>query len=243
MQRLSVRFALLFALCAAGCAVNPNTDVNAFAQRSGANSFEITHRQFDSPQALALPVVHDRQTEGPACGAHALASIVNYWRGPARLNGSALFRQTPPASLSGYSMAELMILAQANGLLASAVRLPQEGIIQELEAGRPVIVPVRLPSIYVQQRVLPGAALPVLGYARNALIYRAGRVSELTRMAMVDHYLLVAGYQDHTFAVVEPVMGWRTISFSKLARYREAFDDAALVFSAPGSTRHRTRPS
>jgi hypothetical protein len=48
---------------------------------------------------------------------------------------------------------------------------------------------------------------------------------------MVDHYLLVAGYDEQTFVVVEPVMGYRTISFSKLARYRAAFGNAAIVFS------------
>src|SRR5215510_8335167 len=101
---------LLLAAVVSGCAVSPNADINAFAANSGGNSFEVFNRSFDSPDALVLPVVHDRQTEGPACGAHALASIVNYWRGPATVDGSALFRANPPASPAGYSMAELMTL-------------------------------------------------------------------------------------------------------------------------------------
>lgn len=229
---------LLLALATAGCAITPTPDVAAFAQESANNSFEVFHRSVDS-QALVLPVIHDRQTEGPACGVHALASVVNYWRGPGTLNGSELFRAQPPASPSGYSMAELMALARAQGLLASAVRLPREAIVQELEAGRPVLVPVRLPSIYVQQRVLPGGNVPVVGVARNALIARAGRVSEMTRLAMVDHYLLAVGYEGDHFVVVEPVMGYRTISFQKLERYRRAFGDAAIVFSAPAPPRAR----
>lgn len=233
MGRGSGLIALLLALSSAGCATSPTSDVTSFARDSGDNSFEAFDRELRG-QALVLSIVHDRQTEGPSCGAHALASVVNYWRGPGTLDGSTLYRQIPPTSPSGYSMAELMTLAQTQGLLVSAVAMPNAAIVRELERGRPVIVPVRLPSIYVQQRSFPGGDLPVIGLARNALITGFGRTSELTRFAMVDHYLLVAGYEDDTFVVVEPVMGYRTISFSKLARYRRAFGDAALVFSASG---------
>jgi hypothetical protein len=48
---------------------------------------------------------------------------------------------------------------------------------------------------------------------------------------MVDHYLGIAGHDAKSFAVVEPVMGYRTISFDKLERYRRAFGDAAIVLS------------
>jgi hypothetical protein len=222
---------LLLALASAGCAVTPKGDVTAFAHDTGANSFEVTNRRLDASGALVLPVVHDRQTEGPSCGAHVLASVINYWRGPGSVDGSTMFHATPPTSPSGYSMAELMTLARGNGLLASAVRLSREEIIRELEAGRPVLTPVRLPSIYVQQRVLPGGEIPIIGLVRNSLIYRSGRVSEATTLAMVDHYLLVVGYEGDTFVVLEPVMGFRTISADKLERYRGAFEDAAIVFS------------
>ena len=226
---------LLLALWLAGCAVRPTPDVTAFAENSGGNSFEVFHRTVNAPDTLVLPVVHDRQTEGPACGAHALASVVNYWRGPNTLNGSALFHQTPPQNRSGYSMAELVTLARAQGLLASAVRLDDAAIRRELEAGRPVLVPVNLPSIYVQQHTLPGAGLPVVGVARGVLVNRAARVSEATHLAMVNHYLLIVGYEQSTIVVVEPVYGYRTIRPNRLARFRELFGDAAIVFSAPGN--------
>jgi hypothetical protein len=232
---------LVSLLFVAGCAVHPNTDVNAFARQSARNSFELLDRGFESPQALVLPVVHDRQTEGPSCGAHVLASVVNYWRGPDTLSGSALYRSAPPLSPAGYSMAELTALAQAHGLLASAVRLSGPEIIRELENGRPVLVPVRLPSIYVQQRILPGGEIPIISLVRNSLIYRAARASEWTKLAMVDHYLLVTGYEDDTFVVLEPVMGYRTIRSSKLERFRDPFGDAAIVFSAAGRPSRRSR--
>ena len=36
-----------------------------------------------------------------------------------------------------------------------------------------------------------------------------------------------------TFIVMEPVMGLRTISAERLARYRQPFENAAIVLSAP----------
>lgn len=225
--------ALVLTLCAAGCAITPNGDVAQFAARSGANSFEVVERRVTSPDALVLPVVHDRQFAGPACGAHALASIVDYWRGEGALDGAALFETTPPASPMGYSMAELLVLARANDLTASAVRIDEQHLVRELESGRPVLVPVNVPSIYVQKRIIPGGETPVFGLVRNSIIYRASRVSEWTNLAMVDHYMVVVGYDEDRFVVLEPVMGYRTIAFSRLARYREDFDNAAIVFSGP----------
>ncbi|MEZ6023144.1 MAG: hypothetical protein R3C16_06980 [Hyphomonadaceae bacterium] len=237
MQFRAVLGAILLSLCAAGCAITPNADLQQFAANSGRNSFEVFDRALQSPTALVLPVEHDRQYAGPSCGAHALASVVNYWNGAESITGEAIFRAHPPAAEAGYSMAEVMALAREQDLLASAVRLSQDHIIRELEAGRPVLVPVRLPSIYVQQLQLPGGDAPVVGVARNALIYRAGRVSEMTSLAMVNHYLLVVGYGEDRFVVIEPVMGYRTISFEKLERYRRAFGDAAIVFSGQGPPR------
>jgi len=218
---------------AAGCAIIPSSDVSTFAQRTGANSFEVFDRGVTPEQALVLPVVHDRQTKGPACGAHALASVVNYWRGGSTVTGREIFSEAPPARETGYSMAELVALAQAQGLLASAVRLAESSVIEELERGRPVLVPVRLPSVFIQQRVLPGGEIPLLGTVRNAVIDRAGLVSELGGMGMVDHYLVVVGHDEDRVVVVEPIGGYRTISSRKLERYRRAFGDAAIVFSAP----------
>lgn len=232
----SVVSASLLMLALASCAVNPNANVEMFAQGSGENSFEMFNRSIDT-QAVVLPVVHDRQTSGPSCGAHALASVINYWRPNAEARGEAIYAATPPADEAGYSMAELLTLAQSNGLLANAVRLNRDAIVAELERGRPVLVPVRLPSIYVQQRTLPGAETPGVGFVRNALISRAGRVSEFTRLAVVDHYLLVVGYDESRWVVVEPVMGYRTITADRLERYREHFADAAIVFSTNGRAR------
>ncbi len=225
--------ALLLAGALAGCATQPTPDVNTFAESTADNSFELFDRSLNS-QALVLPVVHDQQTDGASCGAHALASVINYWQGPNTVTGNAMYAATPPADMRfGYSIAELLTLARTNRLLANGVRLDDAAIIRELEAGRPVLVPVRIPSVWVQSRTLvPGATrAPIVGLAATAFMQRVGRLSEFTNVAMVNHYVLVVGYEHETFVVVEPVMGFRTISFDRLERYRRPFGDAAIVFS------------
>jgi hypothetical protein len=159
--------------------------------------------------------------------------VINYWLGAGTVTGDQIYVSSPPANMErGYSLAELTALAGRRGLLASGVRLNLPDLIRELENGRPVLVPVRIPSIYVQNRTLPGSDQPAIDLATDVLVQRVGRVSELTSLAMVDHYLLLVGYDRDRFVVVEPVMGFRTISFERLARYRRDFDDAALVFSS-----------
>lgn len=224
--------ALLLAACMAACATRPTSDVAAFAQQTDSNSFEPFDGRIDGPNALVLPVVHDRQNNAAACGAHALASVINYWLGPGTAAGDQIYAATPPADPErGYSVAEIMELARARGLMAGGVRLNLPQLVEELENGRPVLIPVRLPSIYVQSRSLPRTDARVVALARGAVMDRMGRVSEWTDLALVDHYVLLVGYDRDRFVVVEPVMGYRTISFERLARYRRPFDDAAVVFS------------
>jgi len=225
-------FGMALALSMSACAVQPVSDQAAFAAGTSRNSFELFGAAVDPPQTLLLPVTHDRQIDGAACGAHALASVVNYWHGAGTLRGAELFVSAPPVDTrNGYSMAELLKLAEANDLLASAVRLPQEGLRAELEAGRPVLVPVQVPSVYVQTWQLPGMNVPLLGFPSEFITSRTAWLSEQTNRAMLNHYVLVAGYEGDTFIVLEPVAGLRTITAERLARYREHFGNAAIVFS------------
>lgn len=225
-------FSMALALGLSACAIHPASDPATFAARTSQNSFELFGAAVDPPETLLLLLVHDPQEDGAACGAHALASLINYWHGAGTVRGADLFARTPPAdTVNGYSMTELLSLAGDNGLLASAVRLPPEGLIDELEAGRPVLVPVNLPSVYVQTRQLPGMNIPVLGFPAEFITSRTAWLSEKTSRAMLNHYVLVAGYEGDRFVVLEPVAGLRTISAERLARYRAPFGDASIVFS------------
>lgn len=230
MSRRTLVVPLLLALGA--CASTPMSSLGAFAERSANNSFEPFDRAVEPPNTLVLPVSHDPQTSAAACGAHVMSSVINYWEGEGAVTGHALFEATPPADMrAGYSMAELMAIARSHGLTTNAVRLSDADIVRELEAGRPVLVPVRAPSIFIQRWQLPGANRPVLGLPAAIVASRVGAIAEFTGATMVNHYVLVVGYEDETFVAVEPVMGFRTISFERLDRYREPFGNAALVFS------------
>lgn len=225
-------YGMALVLGLSACAIQPASDPAAFAARTGTNSFELFGAAVDPPETLLLPVVHDRQLDGAACGAHALASVVNYWNGAGTVSGADIFASAPPADTkNGYSMAELLKLAAANDLQASAVRLPQDAIVAELEAGRPVLVPVQVPSVYVQTWQLPGMNVPLLGFPSEFITSRTAWLSEKTNQQMLNHYVLVAGYEGDTFVVLEPVAGLRTISAERLARYRAPFGNAAIVFS------------
>lgn len=216
------------------CATHPSADPASFAGRTGHNSFETLGGTVDPPQTLLLAVRHDQQEDGAACGAHALASLLQYWLGEGQPSGAEIFAAHPPAdAAAGYSMAEVLKLAEHYGLLASAVRMPEAGLRAELEAGRPVLVPATVPAVFVQTWQLPGANLPLLGLPAALITSRQAQLSESTGRGMVNHYVLVSGYQDDTFVVMEPVMGLRTISAARLARYRETFSGAAIVFSRP----------
>ena len=111
------------------------------------------------------------------------------------------------------------------------MRIPADGVIDELEAGRPVLVPVKIPSVYVQTRQLPGMNIPLLGIPAELITSRTAWLSEKSGRAMLNHFVLVAGYEGDKFVVLEPVAGLRTISAERLARYRAPFGDAAIVFS------------
>ena len=235
LRRALMGVAIAAALLTSACATSPVADVNTFAQDTGRVSFEAFGGAVDPARTLVLPVAHDRQTAGAACGAHVLGSLVSYWFGADALNGDALYAAQPPAGAQGYSLIELTVLARAHGLFASAVRLDETGVIHELESGRPVVIPVRLPSIYVQQRTIPAAQAPGVRTVRAAMTARVAHMSEMTRLAMVNHYLLAIGYDAERFVVMEPVMGLRTISRERLARYRAPFADAALVASRAAS--------
>jgi len=226
--------AAALSLTLGACATDPSSGPADFAGRTGHNSFELFRPGVTVPDTLLLPVKHDQQVDSIACGAHALASIINYWLGEGHVSGAGLLAAHPPSDLqAGYSMAELLRLAGEYGLLASAVRLPEAGIIAELEAGRPVLVPVSVPSIFVQTWQLPGANVPLLGLPAAVTRSRTAWLAEQIGQGMVDHYVVAAGYEGDSFVVMEPVWGLRTIRAARLARYREAFGNAAIVFSAP----------
>jgi hypothetical protein len=217
----------------AACAIAPVASIGEFARRGQDNSFEVFNRPVRGPKALVLDVAYDQQASRIACGAHVLASIIRYWKPGDPTTGAAIFAEAPPAdTVEGYSLQEIIALAKARGLDAFGVRLTPDDIIAELEKGRPVMIPVRLPSIYVQTHTFFDPDPIVIGQLKNIFIGRVGFLSSLTGLEMLSHYVLVVGHGPDRFVLLDPVLGYRTISRSRLAGYRQAFADAAIVFSA-----------
>lgn len=224
-------FLLLAALGA--CALSPVASVQDYADRGGANSFETFGRLPDGEDALVLSVPFDRQISRTSCGAHLLASAVRYWL-PARadVTGAALFRDHPPADgAEGYSMAELAELARGEGLAAIGVSMDAAGLVAELELGRPVLVPLRVPAVFVMGTSLFDPDPPVIGHAKSAYLGVVGALGEALDAGLLSHYVLVVGHGAERFALLDPVTGYRTISRERLARYRAPFGDAALLLS------------
>jgi hypothetical protein len=161
-----------------------------------------------------------------------LASIVRYWKPGDPVTGKAIYSARPPADpAAGYSLLEITALAGDHGLDAFGVRLGEEGIVAELEKGRPVLTPVRVPSVFVQTHTFFDPDPIVIGQIKNAFIGRVAALSRLAGLEMLSHYVLVVGHGPDRFVLLDPVMGYRTISRSRLAHYRQPFGDAAMVFS------------
>ena len=203
-----------------------------FAARGGANSFEAFGR-LPGRDALVLDVKFDRQENRVACGAHVLASMIRYWRpGEASVTGKAIFVEHPPADMaSGYSMQELVQLSGGYGLSAYGVRLEEANLEEELEKGRPALVPIYLPFVYEQSESLFDPD-PVIVAQLKALAMRPfGLAAEITGAGMLAHYVLVVGYSKDRFVLLDPVLGYRTIAKPRLERYRARYDRAGLIFS------------
>jgi hypothetical protein len=230
--KLKLRALLATALLLCGCAVVPVGSVGEFAVRGGANSFEAFGR-LPGRQALVLDAPFDRQDSLVACGAHVLASVIRYWRpGEASVTGEAIFAAHPPADMaSGYSMQELVELAGEHGLSAYGVRLEAANLVEELEKGRPVLIPIYLPFVYEQTTSLFDPDPPVVAQLKTLVLRPIGMASEITGAGMLAHFVLVVGHAKDRFVLLDPVLGYRTISKSRLERYREKYDRAGLIFS------------
>jgi hypothetical protein len=221
----------------AACAVAPVRSIGEFARRGQDNSFEVFNRPVRGPKALVLDVAYDQQANRVACGALVLACVIRYWKPGDAAAGAAIFAGHPPADpVNGYSLQEIITLAKRHDLNASGVRFGPDDIIAELEKGRPVMIPVRLPSIYVQTHTFFDPDPVVIGQIKNIFLGCVAFLSSLTGLEMLSHYVLVVGHGPDRFVLLDPILGYRTISRSRLAGYRKAFADAAIVFSAPNLT-------
>lgn len=183
-------------------------------------------------ETIILDVEFDRQNDRVSCGAHVLSSVVSYWFQDSEISGQSIFQLHPPLDpKSGYSMAQIIALAREHNLHAFGVRLTEARIRDEVTSGRPVLVPLRAPYVYLQSVTLFDPDLVPVGNLKNRLLNRIGLIHEWTGTNLLDHYVLVVGFDKSKFVLLDPVMGYRTISAKRFRRYRKPFENAAIAFS------------
>lgn len=234
MQELCRTFGAVFAalVSCAACAVTPTYTASDFANNPTRNSFLSFNRTPDKDRTVVLDVELDMQTSRVSCGAHALSSILNYWQSAPKASGQSLYLSVPPTNPDvGYSMGELIDIAHNHKLKAFGVRLNDDRVKVEINAGRPVIIPVQIPYVFLQSRTLFDPDFVPVGNLKNRFLNRLALVHQWTDTNLLDHYVLVVGFDDTKFVLLDPIMGYRTISAEKLSSYREPFENAAIVFS------------
>jgi len=93
------------------------------------------------------PLETVRQPSSKTGGLAALVAVMNYWE--QEVDVETLQQKYPPKSEAGYPLLQLRRIATKEGLIAFALTMkdrPLEQVSEQLENGRPVIVPVNLPS-------------------------------------------------------------------------------------------------
>lgn len=229
MRRLRVTVVASCALALTGCVTAPvNADRDAFVSAPTRNAIPTGTLGVPSPSLLLLDVRLDRQVAGNGCGAHAVASLADYWHRlapspafPAPAIGTEIYNRTPPREASGYTLAEMVDLLGAQGLYALVVTSTTDALRSELRAGRPAIVRVTLPANHLRPlRLFPDQPMLLARIETFAF----GLSSRLFGMERLDHYWLVTGHDADRMIVLDPAMGVRAVSL-------EAFE---TVFAAGG---------
>lgn len=225
---------LLGAPALAACVSTPvNADRAAFAQAPSRNAIPPGPVTLRPAEMLLLDVRLDRQVAGNGCGAHAVASLIDYWRRaapPAGAGGAPtgveLYGRTPPARADGYTLAEMAALIEAAGLSALVVNATPDTLKAELEAGRPVIVRVSLPAALVRPATVFPGETPLLSGVETRAFALTSRMAGEGRL---DHYWLLIGFDGQRMVVLDPAMGIRSVSAAEFEAAFEAGGRLAVV--------------
>lgn len=209
---------LISTLLLSACAVPLNSTRHDLLLAPGRHSLPPGGGSSSIEGALLLDVRLDRQISRNACGAHAAASLLDYWSrsvpaSPPRASpvGLDLYRDSPPQSPDGYSLGQLAELLEAQGLTAVVVTTTSHAIQSELRNGRPTIVRVSLsPDSLWDRTILPYDA-PVLGELERFYSRKALAVMGLFGARRINHFWVVAGFTQTHMLVLDPLMGIRQV--------------------------------
>lgn len=242
----------LGAAALAACSTLTNDDVGEFARHQSRNSLEVFRTHLDETSASVLSLKLDAQEDGHTCGAHAVAIVAEYWASffpPAPLlearaeteaqaqtvgrSGAEIAALHPPSSDHGYTALELHALLNQFELSTIIARASLDQLENEIGAGRPVIVPVRLPAAYVQTLTLLPISFAGVDQLKSYSVRRVASLSQISRIGLINHYWILAGFDEHSVVVLDPALGYRTLSRKRFERYRKAYANAAIIIGGP----------
>lgn len=152
-------------------------------------------------------VREQKQSEDYACGIASLTSILNYW-GKTNSNESSILKEFPPSSDIGYSLVELKNIAKSNGLEAFILKGDLDFLKEQVLLGRPLLVPIWISDGWI----VAFNQLEILGGARN-------------------HYVVVYGFFEDKFVVMDPDKGVRSITTKKFQKMWEVNKKTILLIA------------
>ena len=185
------------------------------------------HTVQDQPQAPPPPAIsstgHDefkycpietvRQPSDNAAGIAALTAVMQYW--DLEVEVDELAEKYPPSDAGeGYSLLQLRRIATKEDMMAFALTMkdrPLDQISEQLENGRPVLVPVLLPSG---------------GYLSRETS------SESAADDSRRHYVVIFGQSGQKFLLMDPARGIVKVNKADLLNYWSAEKNAALLCSS-----------
>jgi len=167
-----------------------------------------------------------KQSDQASCGAAALACVLGYWGDD--VDEAALWADSPPEQPTGYRLPELRDIALQRGFQAFAladVPEPEQFLEEQVALGRPVLIAVVLP----EGRYF-GAPVPIIEtFDRRAL---KGPLSGGGEGDWKRHYVVVIGYDDGRFLVMDPAYGIVKTQRHELLMFWRAANFGTLLLSA-----------
>jgi len=161
------------------------------------------------------------QTDNYDCGLACLVSVLDYCKIP--VNHESLLEEMPPGSMrTGYSVGELREIAKSKNINAFALIGNPAFLEQQLQQGRPVIVP--LDMSYNQYRYNFVQRVPLYGefFAYIDREY-APRYS---------HFVTVFAVAPNTVWVMDPMYGMKPIPKTQFNTMWEAKKNAMLLVAS-----------
>ncbi len=192
---------------AGGCATAPLSPHDTSFQRKYG---EYTYCELDSRLQAS------KTDCGPAC----LLAVMQYWEAHPLQAESA--EKLLPHSATGYSLSELKEVAVDRGQKAYIIAMrdgPRERLKDQIRKGRPVICAVQRPV-----RIGPARYIPILGQALQAGVSHFG--------PKTNHFVVVMGISHRRVLLMDPAVGYDSVSWQKFERSWSEMKYATLLLSA-----------